>query len=147
MSSTDKLGLVDERDGWAVAWEVYSEDYGEDIGAYLGDGKYDAAKTAAQVEQAKTPDAFDGLEHAVACCAADEVVIQLPDSVWRRSEHSGFRFDRRVDAQRVLRAAQSAVKALRERAKQVAKNSTATWPMWALQAKAAGWKAPKGWKP
>jgi hypothetical protein len=46
----------------------------------------------------------------------------------------GFWFESKKEAQVALRAAKEALK------------SGKPWPDWVIQAKAAGWKVPKGWK-
>jgi hypothetical protein len=71
-------------------------------------------------------------EHAVASRAAKDC---SPDGV---SEYRGFYWESRNKAQAALRAANVALK--------IARDNT-PWPEWAKQALAAGWKAPKGWRP
>jgi hypothetical protein len=142
---SDKLVLLEERDGYAIAWEINDPEYGTDIGAYLGDHDIVRSDIEKIIAACAKPEDFDGMEHDLASRTVADFVKNMGDAV-RCTATYGFRFERKSDAQKALTAAKAAVKALRERAKQVAKNST-PWPTWALQAKAAGWKPPKGWKP
>ncbi len=51
----------------------------------------------------------------------------------------GFYWEERAAAQRALTLCNAALRATR--------STENPWPAWALEAVAAGWKAPKGWKP
>lgn len=154
--SKDKLIEIEEGGGWVVAWLVTLEGGGgeEDVGAWLGDYgtrsrgfSHLDARVDARIETAKTESDFDELEQDVASRAAEGALkLEHPDSYDRIS--GGLVFHRRSVATKVRRAATAAVKGLRAKAKAVLKATPeATWPLWAITAKAAGWKAPKGWKP
>lgn len=59
------------------------------------------------------------------------------DSI-RRDPGGAFLFERRTDATKALAMLNAAL---------LAEKAGRPWPSWALEAKAAGWKPPKGWTP
>jgi len=108
MSDITQLDVFPEGYGYGVAWE----DEGCP-GLFLG-------------EKAKDK------EHEAATTAAKHIKGFRKDKVGR------LLWDYESDALKALRAARSAVKAIR-------KNQP--WPDWAIGAKAEGWSPPKGWTP
>lgn len=77
------------------------------------------------VENAKNRDDFE-------CRLVNRMVSEIDEVV---RDHVGFYFDSATKAKDVLRLVNFALKQPRE------------MPDWAKTALAAGWKAPKGWKP
>lgn len=67
----------------------------------------------------------------------DKAILRLYPDVAR--EWSGLLLETAAQAKKALAAAKTAIKAL--------DGSQEHWPEWARLAAAAGWKAPKGWKP
>jgi hypothetical protein len=55
-----------------------------------------------------------------------------------RGDDGTFAFDYIMDAKRALSLANATLNSLAD---------SKPWPQWAIDATAAGWKAPKGWKP
>lgn len=115
-----KLDIFEERDGYGIAW--FDED-GE--GLRLGDSP--------ESENCPTPPKNPDLaEHWHAYQAAIKSLgVEL-------SWNAAPRWDSMSSAKKALSAARAAVKIAA---------SNKPWPEWARQALAAGWKAPKGWKP
>lgn len=101
-----------------IAW-YFPED--GDIGGNIGEKKYKETDLA----KAK-PDDWD---HVAASLAAEQT-----ENVAR--DNYGLYWESYDDARRALRAIKLAVK-----------SKSKPWPEWAVKASAAGWKAPKGWKP
>ena len=105
---------------YRLAW--YFEDEG-DFGGVLGDGK---KYTERDLEKAKGEDR----ELVLA-----EITAQQTENVQR--DDRGYFWESKKDALGALRACKAAIK----------NDTGAPWPEWAIKAQAAGWKAPKGWKP
>lgn len=79
--------------------------------------------------------ALSDLEHVAASLAAMQVEGY-------EVLHSELGWESKSAATKALRLAKAAIKAALSEAREGRE-----WPEWAVQAAAAGWKAPKGWKP
>lgn len=124
---TDRLDIVDGARGlWQIKWFLADDD--NDFGAILGEVEY----TLEDVTQAKSED----WDHRMATYVAGK-----SKGVERCSGGMGYGWEALKDAKLALREISVALKA---GAKGALKKP---WPAWALEAKAAGWKAPKGWTP
>lgn len=117
--SKDKLVVVERHYAYQIAWHLADEG---DYGAFLGDGGY----TKRDLKSATG----DSREAIVAELAAKET-----EGVHR--DNDGFRWDSSAAVRKALRSINLALKL----------DGGAPWPEWAKQAHAAGWKAPKGWRP
>lgn len=125
----DKLVIDGTSRGFQITWLCEETD----LGATLGDTTYTAADL----------DREGDCDHAAASLACDEVALPLvARELAEHEKFTGWIFYNQSDARKALKAANAALKALRARQKQ-----KEPWPLWALTAKAAGWVAPKGWKP
>lgn len=116
----DKIVLDADRDGYFLVWFLAEEG---DMGATLGEDTY----TADDLKKAKPAD----WAHIKATITAGQTT-----GVVRRG-HNGYRWESAADAKR----ARSAVTAV------LKDTSSKPWPTWAVEARAAGWKPPKNWKP
>lgn len=114
-----RLFIDDDRSYYRITW--YLPDEG-DHGATLGESRY----TRAHLERAKCDDDWEHIAATIAVSEAPGV----------QRDRDGYYWESRKDAVAALRTANT-----------VLKNRKKPWPEWALQAQAAGWKAPKGWKP
>lgn len=114
--------VVDDRDGrnwqWRLSWYIPED---EDLGGSLGEFDYTEL-------QKLDPDDHDGLAAYRAVEAIEGV----------EKDSGGFYWDSRGKALAALRIAKAAIKAGAD---------SRPLPDWATKALAAGWKAPKGWKP
>lgn len=119
MAFKDRLVIVERDYRFRIGW--YLADEG-DIGAVLGEGR---RYTARNLKAARGADR----EHILA-----ELAAAKTSGVER---HAGFYWHTRADATAALRSINLALKM----------DGGAPWPEWAQKAHAAGWKAPKGWKP
>jgi len=132
--------VVDDSDRHAfrLSWYLEAED---DIGGCLGqdpsDFRADALAKAIKHyrEEPDAEDARGSLEHVAASTAAAATKGANHDRI-------GLYWETHTAAARALKIAKAAIQA----AVSEAENGKA-WPAWAIQAKAAGWKPPKGWKP
>lgn len=115
--------VVDDREDrnsrYRLSWYIPED---ADIGGSVGD-------TVFTETDLRTFDA-DDVDCAIAYLAASKL-----DGVQR--DHSGFFWESRSKAQAALRIVKSAIAAGADR----------PMPDWATKALAAGWKAPKGWRP
>lgn len=115
--------VIDERQAgiqkYRLSW--YLADEG-DIGGALGPDY--------SVADLKTAQNSEDREVVIACLAAGE----SPDC---KRDHDGYYWDSRKVAQCALRLVKHALKT----------DGGPPWPEWATKAVAAGWHAPKGWKP
>lgn len=125
MANRDRLEIAPRynrhRNGWCyrIAWYLVKED---GLGTALGEELYEpSALTRAN--------SADDRDHITATLAAGN-----SDGVER--DQDGFFWRSLSDAEKALRAARHAVRTL-----------ASPWPDWALRAKAAGWRPPRGWKP
>lgn len=138
---TGKLDLFGTTYSYHVAW-VDEED--GDEAAQVGQDAHTAStylrtlKDEARAQ--RDEDGFDAFEYSSVELAAQEWVKQNPDTA--RISGSGYDFDSRTAAKKFLAAMRAASKAALEEF-----NTGVEWPAWAKEAQAAGWKAPKGWKP
>ena len=92
---------------------------------------------------------FEDAECYAVEAAARACIRTLPKGAARRIAGSlQFWFDDLRDAKKVLRAGREAQRAVRIKIAAMRKNKPESeWPIWAIQAKKAGWKPPKGWSP
>lgn len=112
-----------QEDGWEFCIQWYDSEEG-DLGAYLGDGPNGGLFPAEADDWERA--------HNIAICELQKLGLGRYD----RSQY--YKFETMADAKRAL--------AIVKAAQQAAKDNK-PWPNWALQAKAAGWKPPKGWTP
>lgn len=119
--SSEKLIIEECNEGYYLVWYFPEE---EDLGGCLGDSDYAENSLAKSKNQ-------DERETIAAHFAAKA----LSDF---KSPRYGFIFETKSKAKAALTAANAAIKVQR---------SEKPWPEWAKTALAAGWKAPKGWKP
>ena len=118
--SKDRLEVVENRDGtYSIQWWLAADD---DMGAVLGESTY------TETDLIDT----DDYEHIRATLVAAET----PGVNRRSNDMGGYYWETFKAARLALRTIKSALKAAGK-----------PWPAWALQAKAAGWRPPKGWKP
>lgn len=127
-----KLVVMDERDGFMLAW---ADDDGE-AGAYVGqDAMTLPEKMEAQLAKAKAERRLDDIEYWTVEIAARNP--NLPATARRL----GYVCDSRSAVNRFAAHLRAAVKAAR------AEFKTGRPPEdWETKARAAGWKPPKGWK-
>lgn len=106
------------RGEWRLVW--YFPDEGED-GGTLGEKGPISKRLASSSDR-------------------DQRELYLIDRALRgaRRDGRGFFWSSKEDAMRAMKLARAACDAA---------ESTKPWPDWAVRASAAGWKAPKGWKP
>jgi len=114
--------VIDDHDErnykYRLSWYLPEDD---DIGGSLGDPEYTEADL-------KTADA-DDVDSVIAYLAVSKMGVP--------KDYNGFYWETRSQAQSALRIAKAAIAAGVDR----------PMPDWATKALAAGWKAPKGWKP
>lgn len=131
-----KIGIFQDRYEYHVAWE----DDGDE-GAWIGqDANTSLDSLSAKLAMAKQKRDYDDYEYLAVEIAARNWVSKLPSGLSNTGH--GYEFETLTLAKQFLVAMRPEMKA--------AKSEFATgvpWPEWAKQAKAAGWKAPKGWKP
>ena len=116
---SDRLSVYEGRGGyrWLICW--------------ICDG--DQGSTVGEVADAATCEpGSEGYEAYV----VQETVKNSPGCKRDKRSLDGFCFESRAQAVAAKRAADFA-----------RKNIEIPMPQWAIQAAAAGWKAPKGWKP
>lgn len=104
---------------WRVVW--YFPDDGEN-GATLGEGGVPIPKQWGRSRDAGKREAY----------AIDRALIEFP------RDNCGFWWESKDEARRAMALAQAACESA---------HAAKPWPAWAVKARAAGWKAPKGWKP
>ena len=120
-----KPHLVIREDGRGYSYRLvwHFPDAGED-GGILGEGgkapkRFDRSRDYEQRETFALDRAIDALEFA-------------------ERDDGGFWFESQSAARKALAVANAVIKSVA---------SSKPWPEWAIKAKSAGWKAPKGWKP
>lgn len=115
--------VVDDREEchWKhrLSWYIPED---EDIGGSLGDEQY-------------TEDDLTKVDASDVDCVVAYLAASKLDTVQR--DHSGFYWETRSQAVAALRIVKAAIAAGVDR----------QMPDWAQKALAAGWKAPKGWRP
>lgn len=116
----DKLILSDDDGSWRIVWFLAEE---QEQGAFLGDTVY----SPHDLTRAKPEDR----DHVAATLAARA-------SEGSRHDSGGYHWPTRREALAALKECRAAIAGAK---------SGAPWPDWAIKAKAAGWKAPKGWTP
>jgi len=135
---TEKLGVFQEHTrpfSYYVAWVLEDGDAG---GSFGGTANPDTSFQTTKEEAFKSrnyndfEDAY--LELYARRYAADNSVIAV-------RKHFGVHFESQSQAKKFLAAMNAARKAIRVEFDGV------EWPEWTKAALAAGWKAPKGWKP
>lgn len=118
----EKLIVYDDRGIYRIGWYLPDDD---DMGMSLGED-------LSSISQCKDK------EHKAATIALYQVANKLCNLEGMELDGFGFYWESKSKAQAALRLAKQAVKDL---------GSATPMPEWAKQALAAGWKAPKGWKP
>lgn len=121
----DKLDVYESGRCWRIQWILGILDDGDDVGATIGEGN----DAYTERDLAQLP-AGEDWEHVVACVVASrtpQVARDFNGYYWKSSKEAWA-------ALRMIRVA-------------MRNKDAKPWPAWALQAKAAGWKPPKGWKP
>ena len=113
----------DARDEYYIAWA-----FDGDAGARVGQSDASPETLRRQITAAKDREDIEFLKA--------ELVAAEDEKATRRGV-DGFIWGG-------LSAAQAALKRMKL---SIADESNVPWPEWALTAKAAGWTAPKGWKP
>lgn len=124
----DRLIIVESSVGYRIQWEI---DDGDDKGAFLGQEKKEPPE---DFYASTTP--MD--REYWAAERAGFQVIKDGDPDTRGHDSTGFWWESRTQATKAL----AKVKALMNAALE-----GVPWPDWAVQASAAGWKPPKGWRP
>lgn len=119
----DKL-IIDPNSPAYVTRIVWFIAESEDLGANLGETTY----TARDLEKATSPSERD---HIAATIAAGK-------SKGVERAQDCYEWNSVAEARQALRECNAAIAAAR---------SKVPWPDWALKAKGAGWKPPKGWAP
>lgn len=118
-----KPNIFEGDDGYYLAWE-FPEDIGAEIGELYTMGGY---------QLPPEPSGEKSFEDYITWLVEKTALECNPDWIDRR-----FNWETKTGGLRALRTIRAAIK-------------TATagkpWPEWALQALAAGWKPPRGWKP
>jgi hypothetical protein len=115
----DSLSIDDSRNNIQIAWFCDG-----DYGMYVGEP-------------------FDGMESKEPPSVKDSWEIWIVHQTIKvfsdgTSKNRGFYFDTMAKAKKALKAANIALNE---------GMSKAAWPEWAIQAQAAGWTPPSGWKP
>lgn len=133
-----KIDIFQDRYEYHVSW--LDEEAGDE-GAWIGqDANTSLASLQAKLATAKQKRDYDDYEYLAVEIAAQKWVEASPDGVSRHGH--GFEFETVTKAKQFLAAMRAEMKAAK------AEFTTGVpWPEWAKQAKAAGWKPPKGWKP
>lgn len=125
-----KWVVEEDRYVYRIQW-FDAED--QDLGAIFGDAKYPGLHQGHFPINPKEPaqaTAWDRGHNA----GVDAVLISGLGTFGRM----GIEFESNANAQKALRILNACCKMAHDKT---------PWPDWALQARAAGWKAPKGWKP
>ena len=104
--------------GWHIMWVIDGDE-----GATLGESTY----TARDLKKASP----DDRDHILATITA----AKCPGA--RRINHDGYCWQSKTQASAALKVVRLALKS----------DTGAAWPEWTIAAIAAGWRAPKGWKP
>lgn len=118
-----KLNIFEGADGYYLAWE-----FPEDIGAELGE-LYTVRDNCLPPEPSKA----ENFDEYITWLAEKTALECKPDWINTR-----FNWETKTGGLRALRTIRAAMKSA---------TADKPWPEWALQASAAGWKPPKGWKP
>ena len=127
----DSIELNEQHGRFYLVWCVDG-----DFGAQVGEGGLSQGAVDDKLLHARRAgDQGDTEYWAVESCVASDVAIQR--------DERGYFWESATVATKALRAARAVLKMERLRVK----NKETPWPEWALQAKAAGWTAPKNWKP
>jgi hypothetical protein len=122
---SERLAIEERGGAYRIGWYFYGdENEDEEFGLMLGDHIVS-----------------DGIDNRETQAAADAIAASpfrpdYPESLAKRGR--AWTWESKSKAQKALAIANAAIKAL---------NAKKPWPDWALKAVAAGWKAPKGWKP
>lgn len=120
---SERVYILDSEYQYWLQWETDGEP-----GALLGEAYYtekDFAKLCAS----------DSSDRWYAAATMDVAALKPARGRNEAFVYEAFVFDTRRDAERALNVAKAA------------KSRKGPMPEWALKATAAGWKAPKGWKP
>jgi hypothetical protein len=123
----DSLKVVESDDEYRLKWWI-SED--EDYGATVG-------------ERGELPTEDSDIEWYTAEVVCFRLYKANQDSDTFGLDYQGFWWSSKVRATKVL----TQIHAETQVALSTGKGAENPWPDWAITAKAAGWKPPKGWKP
>jgi hypothetical protein len=126
-SMADKLVVVEDRSVYRIQWEL---DDGDDMGAFLGQER---REPPADYNKASKMD-----RDYWAAERAGFQVIKEGDRDTRGHDAIGFWWESKTQAAKAFTKIRALMKS---------SLSEIPWPDWAVQASAAGWKPPKGWKP
>lgn len=118
----DHLEIISDHRGYRLQWFCVEE---SDYGAVVGEGF-------------KAPTKNSDLEWYTAEIVCYRALKADHDHEVFGRDAKGFWWDSRAAVTAALRQIKAETKAAL---------SEAPWPEWAIKAKAAGWKPPKGWKP
>ena len=135
---TDKLIVTDTDNGtWALAWESDGEQ-----GTIVGEDRL-VWPTIESVKKWSIESVKKGLAKMTNrdnrdCFLAVQACLETPHVGARKDTPRGFEYKVKKDAEAARKAANALIQLDRK---------SKTWPDWAVQAAAAGWKPPKSWKP
>ena len=129
--SRDSVEIDEYLGRFYLVWHVDGE-----VGAYVGEAGLGPLARAAKLEEAQKEENQEEVEYW-----AVEVAVAATPGV--QGDEYGFFWEFMAGATDALRHARAVLKMERLRFK----NKENPWPPWALEAKAAGWKPPKNWKP
>lgn len=121
----DKWVIEEQGYDYCIMWLLAEE---QDLGAYFGDGDGPNGEM-----NATAPDSWD-VSHNLAC--KELALIGLGHRPKERNRY--WTFETRAEANQALKILNGCMKRAQD---------AKPWPEWAIKAQAAGWTAPKGWKP
>lgn len=131
-----KIDIFLDRYEYHIAW--VDED---DEGAWIGqDAATPTYALTGKLAEAKKKRDFEEYEYLAVELASREWVGKAGEGVSRAND--GYAFESMAKTKKFLIAMRAAMKVARSEFE-----TGIPWPDWAKQAKAAGWKPPKGWKP
>ena len=120
--SIPKIDIFETRTGYVIRWIIDGDDGGD-----IGEGQ--------QPDEIPTANEMGERDSWIAHQAAK------PFAESGKAKYEGFTFESASKATAAVRAIRAAFRA------DLAAQQGAPWPQWAITAKAAGWTAPRGWKP
>lgn len=126
----DKLDIWEDRYLYRIAWFLEEED---DMGAVLGQGK----ERFTEAQLARATHENDEWEHMKATMTIQQMTMATDNQPGVELDGTGYFWESLSEARKALKMVRAALK----------DKSNKPWPEWAMKAKAAGWKAPKNWKP
>jgi hypothetical protein len=134
----DKLVVeCEDYDTYRIYWWIEEDG---DIGGSVGDHEASESRREKLLEKIRSssPPREDDIG-SLECCVAD---LAAAKSVGAIRDSNGYRWTSKAQAMQAVREVRAAVKAVRLEMKTGRKE-----PDWAIKARAAGWKPPKGWAP